>query len=168
MSYVPLKKEIVFSDEVKKSPYYSEAMSVIKSLGDKAFRQWLIEHIYSTAELPHIANSDDYAIVEAYEELKAIGVTLEGLVSREVTVEDHVITSCKKVFLPAPNPPVITLLRNIMGFLLNMQNFERMIIKIDNDINDGNIPKSPKHLTRDGTAPVHLPRSMQAVKKYGS
>lgn len=168
MSYTPLKKEIVFSDEIKNNPYYNEAMRVIKSLGDKAFRQWLIEHIYSTAELPSTHASDQTVMSEGYDELKAIGVTLEALVSREVTVDALVIENCKKVFLPALNVPVITLLCSIMGFLLNVQNFERMIIKIDNDINDGNIPKSPKHLTRDGTAPVHLPRSMQTTKKYGS
>lgn len=167
MSYTPLKKEIVFSDEVKRDPNYSSVMEVIKSLGDPLFKQWLIECIYSTIELPQNSANLDNDTLTAYADLKAIGVILEGLVSREVVVDEYVVESCKQAFSPVPNPPVIKLLKNLMGFLLNMQKFERMIIKIDRDIDSGNVPQASKHLTRDGNAPVHLPRSRQTVNKYG-
>ena len=167
MSYTPLKKKIVFSKEVTSSPYYGAVMEVIKSLGDTDFKQWLQNHISCTNQLAPTDDHGDNQILEAYSDLKEVGVILEGLVSREVHVEEDVIESCKGVFLPTPNQPVVSLLKNVMGFLLNMQAFERMIIKIDNDIDNGNIQGVVKHLTRDGNAPIHLPRSMQVVNKYG-
>lgn len=167
MSYTPLKKKIVFSAEVTDSPYYNTVMEVIKSLGDSDFKQWLTEHIKTATESPQATANNDAQTLTAYDDLRAVGKILEGLVSREVTVAEDVIENCKQIFLPAANPPVITLLKNVMGFLLNMQAFERMIIKIDNDIDNGNIQGQTKHLTRDGNAPVHLPRSMQVSGKYG-
>lgn len=167
MSYTPLKKEIAFSDEVKSSPHYQSVMEVIKSLGDEGFKQWLIQHIYSTSSFVLNTPELEDDILAAYKDLNSIAVILEGLVSREVLVDAAVTERCKGVFLPTPNPPMVALLKNVMGFLLNMQKFERMIIKIDNDIDDGNIPRAPKHLTRDGSAPIHLPRSRQVINKYG-
>ena len=167
MSYTPLKKKIVFSAEVTSNPHYSSVMEVIKSLGDADFKQWLQGHIYSTTQQPCTANKDDTQAFAAYSDLKVIGDILEGLVSRKAQVAEDVIENCKRIFLPAANPPVVALLKNVMGFLLRMQDFERMIIKIDNDIDNGNVQGRPKHATRDGTAPVHLPRSMQVTGKYG-
>lgn len=161
MSYTPLKKEIVFSDDVKKNPHYRSVMQIIKSLGDQGFKHWLVQYIaHLPATLNDCANTSS-ELLASYEDLKAIGVLLDGLVSREVQVEDDMVEACKQAFLPVPNPPMVELLKNLMGFLLNTQTFERMIIKIDQDIEAGNIPSPKRHLTRDGSAPVVIPRSRQ-------
>lgn len=167
MSYVPLKKEIVFSDDVKNHPRYAVIMELIKALGDDTFKTWLLEHVASHSEHTQVACNNSNEPSSADNDLQAIGEILSKLVSRRTSVDEGVIFNCMSVFTPSPDLEAITLLRNVMGFLLNMQGFERMIIKIDNDIEAGRISKKPAHLTRDGAAPSYLPRSMQATKKYG-
>lgn len=167
MSYVPLKKEIVFSDDVKNHPRYGTVMELIKALGDDTFKTWLLEHTASHSENAQVASSGNGEISPADNDLQTIGEILSNLVSRRTNVDEGVIFNCMSVFTPNPDLEAIALLRNVMGFLLSMQRFERMIIKIDNDIDAGKIPKQPAHLTRDGNAPSYLPRSMQTTKKYG-
>lgn len=167
MSYVPLKKEIVFSPEVKNHPRYSVIMEVIKALGDDTFKQWLFEHIASHSLDVNDATTATGEVSASNSDLQAIGEILDKLVSRRTSVDEGVVFNCMSVFSPNPDYEAISLLRGVVGFLLNMQTFERTIIGIDADIDKGKVPLKPKHLTRDGAAPSYIPRSMQPTKKYG-
>lgn len=166
MTYVPLKKQINFTDHAQDHPSYRAVMQVLKACGDIGFKAWLIDHIKTTTcDSVHVDDiSSDWG--SAHSELVALGVLLDGLVSREAYVEIGVIESCKKLFVPTPDLPAIILLRHIAGFLLNMQMFERKIIEIDTDFDNGVMPA--RILTRDGGDASYIPRSREATRIYGN
>lgn len=147
MDYQPLKKQLVFSDEVKANPNYSKALSVIKACGDPHFKQWLVYWLQNKSGAQQLCDGHD----ECLNLIERLGVVLDGLVSRSVEVDVECIKKSKEVFVPIPEWPAIELLVGAMEFLKNIQNFERKITQIDMDISNGVLPRAP--LTRDGKPP---------------
>lgn len=154
MTYVPLKKDIIFAPHVKANPSYPQAMGVIKCLADQNFKAWL---------LGHIASESNGVLQDT---LSTLAVTVRTLIGREAVMSSDLIDSSQAVFRPEPDLDAITLLTGMLGFLLKVQTVERAIIEIEANIEQGKAVPI-EHLTRDGKAPSYIPRSRQQAKRYG-
>lgn len=129
MTYKPLKKEIVFSEQVKANPSYRLSVTVMKACGDVDFKSWLVHWLASdTATIGCCA-----AKVKSMRDLSD---TLSKLSSRVAHVDERLIRDCTSIFSPNPNHDVIKLLYQMMSFLLNVQLMEREIARIDESINN--------------------------------
>ena len=163
MTYLPLKKEIVFDNSIKNDPCYPDAMLILKTCGDTNFKNWAIEHFLSLASTNPITQADD---TQSINELSLIlANNLTSLVNREVPASTESTNHCKAL-LSEPRHELFSLFKGITSFILNIQNFERAITAIENNIESGNIVGAKNHLTKDGEAPVYLPRSRQTNKSF--
>lgn len=158
MTYNPLKKEIVFDETIISNPHYQVVMKIVKACGDKCFKKWLIEHI---------KHSIKEGSTDQIDNLTAVGNILNEIIGREIPVNQDFIYSCQLIFTSNPHYQMVSLLRDVLGFLLTVQKFERQILAINQKIENGESVK-PIYLTRDGNAPTYIPRSRQEIKKYGA
>ena len=163
MTYFPLKKEIVFDDLIKNNPYYSDAMLILKTCGDTNFKEWAITHLSNLATTTSDIQSNP---TQSINELSlTVANNLTSLVNREAPATEDNINQAQSL-LSKPNPELFSLFAGITSFILNIQNFERAITAIENNIESGNIVGTRNHLTKDGEAPVYLPRSRQPNQAY--
>lgn len=152
MSYIPLKKDIIFDDSVKNNPFYADAMFILKTLGDTYFKDWAVNQFLYFAN-----NTGNQNVNQSSLNLAA---NLKALVNREVHCDQNSIDR-GQALINHQNPDLFTLLDGITSFILNIQSFEKAIIAIENNIENGNINNTKNHLTKDGQPPVYLPRSRQ-------
>lgn len=163
MTYLPLKKEIVFDDLIKNNPYYSDAMLILKTCGDTNFKDWAVTHLSNLATTT--SNMQSNSIQSINELSLTLANNLTSLVNREVPATEDSVTQAQAL-LSEPNPELFSLFAGITSFILNIQNFERAITAIESNIESGNIVGTRNHLTKDGEAPVYLPRSRQPNQSY--
>lgn len=155
MSYIPLKKDIVFSDSVKNNPCYPAVMFILKTLGDSGFKHQAVSQLF------YLAGKHQ----ESRGLLEGMANNIQALVNREVSC-DHATTDKALNLISEFDPDLFNLLNNITSFILNIQNMEKAILSIDKDIDSGKITSSKRQLTKDGEAPVYLPRSRQTNQGY--
>lgn len=124
MDYKPLKKEIVFSEQVKADPSYRLAINVMKACGDINFKSWLVDWLASDTAGVDCCEYD----VKSMRNLSEI---LSKLSSRTAHVDESLTGYCASIFSPNPNQDVVKLLCKMMSFLLNVQLMERAISSID-------------------------------------
>lgn len=129
MDYKPLKKEIVFSKQVKTDPSYRLAVGVMKACGDTGFKSWLVSCL-ANSKVGINCTEDDVKLMRDLSDI------LSKLSSRTAHVDESLISSCASIFSPKPNYDVIKLLSKMMSFLLNVQLMEQAILKIDENINN--------------------------------
>ena len=129
MTYKPLKKEIVFSEQVKANPSYQLSVSIMKACGDVDFKTWLVDWLASDTAAIGCCTTD-------VQSMRDLSDTLSKLSSRAAHVDESLISDCTSIFSPNPNHDVIKLLYSMMSFLLNVQLMEREIARIDEGINN--------------------------------
>lgn len=127
MDYKPLKKEIVFSKQIKTDPSYRLAVGVMKACGDINFKSWLVDWLASDAASMTCCEVD----VKSMRDLSEV---LSKLTSRTAHVDESLLNDSASLFSPNPNHDVIQLLYKMMSFLLNVQRMERAISEIDENI----------------------------------
>lgn len=134
MQYEPLRKKVRFNQCITEHPCFNDARLVLSCLGDKNFRDWVLSltEQYKSDVCDKPVDGLDYNSLSYSDAMCLMGRCLKELVSKEMTIPQERVNSGAKVVLDAKsNHEVVLLLVKMLSSLVQIQQMERAITKLD-------------------------------------